>query len=476
MSTPTPRDPDRLLHAFLEEGPAQMSDRLQEAIRDEIFRTRQRGVIAPWRFPSVNRMTVIAAAAVLVVIAGAVALVARPTDVATRPTGAPSASPTPKPALMAPLGYHGSGTIAYVGPDPATGDNAGWLINPDGSHQTPLSVRALPASGPAALVRAGCCALFSPDGTRIAIAYDETDGSGGPGTWTQTRILNLDGSNLENVPRECGGCGYWIGLNFVPRAWSPDGKLLALETWSDSQPGRDGINIAPVGGIDGVAVTAGHRDVPVAFSPDSNRLLFVRLTGAESGALMEVTIAETISPGLPGVEVQPGAVRQITPDGMLVLADGYFGPAASWSADGRQIAFAATDATGNTSKMSVYVVASGRGAPRQLTAPASFVTTAKWSPDSRWIAYDSEGPGFGHDLFIIRADGSGQTNLTEHFAPGICCSRWSPDSKALLAAGTMTTDDQSELFIVPINGDPPSQVTTEPGIYEDFSWGPATRK
>jgi len=76
---------------------------------------------------------------------------------------------------------------------------------------------------------------------------------------------------------------------------------------------------------------------------------------------------------------------------------------------------------------------------------------------------------------VIHPDGSGQTNLTADLEPGICCARWSPDSTALLAAGTATTDDESYLFIVPISGGPIAQVTTIAALYEDFSWGPASR-
>ena len=44
-----PRDPDVLVHAFLDEGPAEISDRSLTAIRDGIHTTRQRSARRPWR-------------------------------------------------------------------------------------------------------------------------------------------------------------------------------------------------------------------------------------------------------------------------------------------------------------------------------------------------------------------------------------------------------------------------------------------
>ena len=125
--------------------------------------------------------------------------------------------------------------------------------------------------------------------------------------------------------------------------------MIATEVWSDTDPTRDGINIAPVGqGRDwATQVTGPHRDTPVAFSTDGSELLCVRLGTDRSGTLMIASVSAT-----KGV-VTVGTPRLVSRAGALVFADGCFGPGASWSPDGNRIAFAATDATGSTAAMSV---------------------------------------------------------------------------------------------------------------------------
>ena len=173
--------------------------------------------------------------------------------------------------------------------------------------------------------------------------------------------------------------------------------------------------------------------------------------------------------------IKTGAIRQISSPGTLVFSDGYFGAAASWSSNGSRIAFAATDAAGDVTRMRAYVVGAAGGSPVAISQAFNFLTTAKWSPNGTWIAFDRPASGSDHDLFLIHPDGSGEVNLTTNFEPGICCARWSPDSSALVAAGTVSGDDQSYLFIVPIDGGTIHQVTTVPAMYTDYSWGPAAR-
>ncbi|TAK00806.1 MAG: hypothetical protein EPO36_07445 [Chloroflexota bacterium] len=104
----TPRDPDRLIRAYLDEGPGQLPDRTYDAVRSHIDQTRQRVVIGPWREPQMRTFlaTALAAVAVVaVVIVGANMLLSRG-DPGIGASAEPSASfepsapvaPTPTPA------------------------------------------------------------------------------------------------------------------------------------------------------------------------------------------------------------------------------------------------------------------------------------------------------------------------------------------------------------------------------------------
>lgn len=99
-----PRDPDRLIHAFLEDGTDALPDWAFDEVRHNIHRTRQRVTISPWREPvmsNIARYGVIAAAVVVLVGAGAVLLRPTPAGVAAPASVAPSASPSPSPTEAA---------------------------------------------------------------------------------------------------------------------------------------------------------------------------------------------------------------------------------------------------------------------------------------------------------------------------------------------------------------------------------------
>jgi hypothetical protein len=108
------RDPDRIIRAFIDEGLTELPDRVYDAVRSDIDRTRQRVVIGPWRTPSMNSFAkiLIAAAAVVVVAIVGINLLPRPggnvggspTTPSPRPstTTTPSATPSPTPVAVFP--------------------------------------------------------------------------------------------------------------------------------------------------------------------------------------------------------------------------------------------------------------------------------------------------------------------------------------------------------------------------------------
>jgi len=90
------RDPDRLIHAFLDEGLDELPDPVYDAVRDRIETTRQRAVIGPWRTSDMNRYLKWGLAAAAVVVIAVVAINLLPGSPA--PGGEPSATPEPSVA------------------------------------------------------------------------------------------------------------------------------------------------------------------------------------------------------------------------------------------------------------------------------------------------------------------------------------------------------------------------------------------
>jgi hypothetical protein len=109
-----PRDPDRLIRAFLAEGQTELPDRAYDAVRDSIDHTRQRAVIGPWREPRMSNLVriAIAAAAVLVVAVVGINFLPRSTDNGGGPLSSPT--PSPSPIVLPATGDLAAGTTYAI--------------------------------------------------------------------------------------------------------------------------------------------------------------------------------------------------------------------------------------------------------------------------------------------------------------------------------------------------------------------------
>jgi TolB protein len=82
----------------------------------------------------------------------------------------------------------------------------------------------------------------------------------------------------------------------------------------------------------------------------------------------------------------------------------------SWSPDGDTIAFQSTrDAGGD---FDIYTMDTNGGHVKQLTANNNTDAHPRWSEDGKWIVFDSGRSGLAREIFVMRADGSDQTQVT----------------------------------------------------------------
>jgi Tol biopolymer transport system component len=75
-------------------------------------------------------------------------------------------------------------------------------------------------------------------------------------------------------------------------------------------------------------------------------------------------------------------------------------------------------------------------------------------------------------VWLIHPDGSGLTNITSTVDVGVCCSQWSPDSSKLLMQGAVSDSAIVDLWIMNADGSGNTQLTAEPGAYLWYAWGP----
>jgi dipeptidyl aminopeptidase/acylaminoacyl peptidase len=180
------------------------------------------------------------------------------------------------------------------------------------------------------------------------------------------------------------------------------------------------------------------------------------------------------------------------------------------SPDGRRVAFVVTTASEERDEYlsNVWVVAADGGEPRRFTTGPTRDTQPRWSPDGRWLAFVSDrGPKKKPQLYAMPADGGEAVQLTDlaNGVFGLWGITWSPDSAGLAFVARVggweeperederaksrpahvistlkyrfesigfTYDRRPHIFVVPVAGGAPRQITD--GDYPDVwpTWSP----
>ena len=102
------------------------------------------------------------------------------------------------------------------------------------------------------------------------------------------------------------------------------------------------------------------------------------------------------------------------------------------SPDGMRVAYVVTEVMKDENRTNAdlwLANADGTGEPRQLTHSPKRDAHPRWSPDGKWIAFESTRDG-DSQLFLLPTDGGEPRKLTT-ISTGAAQARWSPDGKAL---------------------------------------------
>jgi Tol biopolymer transport system component len=282
------------------------------------------------------------------------------------------------------------GRIVFNRGEGGTENIVTYTINPDGSDEQQLLLDGA-SENP----------RWSPDGTEIHIFCC---GDGMVAHFIDPVTGNMRSLEPPDPAVElfCGG------------AWSPDGERLACEGYGVEDPRRNGlywVRSSDGSGLEQVTSNRVGQDIPGDFSPDGDRLAFVR-KGEDGQAGIFVT------------NVDGSGLRRISGRGQLV--DDIFG--GSWSPDGSQILFVARETEDH--HKAIWVVNADGTSPHQLriegtcggplSNPGSFgCYSPGWSPDGTKIVFVRSTPdpsvpaGFHENVYTVNADGTGLFQVTD---------------------------------------------------------------
>jgi dipeptidyl aminopeptidase/acylaminoacyl peptidase len=438
-----PRDTDRLIRAFLAEGPATLPDRSVDGVLAAISRTGRPVGVRPWLGwrPARETLLAFAAAVAAVVVATSffvfgptlpVGIVSSPTPTAPSavPTAAsPSASPSP---IESPQGADGQGLLGGIVYE---------LRDASGRSSIHAGARLLASDA--------CCAVLSP--TTLA-------GPDGSATRPAGEILvygsKAPDGRYTGVIRDRRSSDRLTILNpppnvaVLPRAVATT-LDIAFEGWSDAFAALTGIYVSNAGDAmccEGrverlTTAPVGWRDVPVRYSPDGTRLLFVRIQPSENDSgPRDLYVIDTDGTGL----------RQLNSTEMTLNWRTLSGPGAAWSPDGGRVVFSEYDRPLNRS---FIVVADPKSGSVEVRSDIGLGTAGPpdWSPDGSWIVFDrydrGNASGLTHRrLELIHPDGTGLKFLTQKEF-NFCCARWNPNGTALVAYENVSLNG---LFYVPL--------------------------
>jgi len=275
-----------------------------------------------------------------------------------------------------------NGQILFGRYDPNLDDTVLYTINPDGTHEQ----QVLPFGRE--------CPRWSPDGTRIATCGTPTFDDG-------ATIIDPDTGSYREIP------GPDPDLNTACYVWSPDAERLACESWSDSDPSRNGIYTIRISDGQGLTQMTSNPfgdDTPVDYSPNGKRLVFIR------------SDADGNSQGLFVIKTNGTGLHRIAPAG-VTCCNG------DWSSQGNNIVFSRHVTPDVHSSM--WIVHSDGTGLREIPAHPAYgcggpnsdpnaggCFDPRWSPDGEQVVFGNGSEDLGRNIYTVRPDGTGLHQVT----------------------------------------------------------------
>lgn len=316
-----------------------------------------------------------------------------------------------------------------------------FVSDPDGSNQHKL----LSASGSVSHMR------FSPDGARLRFAVGDKK-TGQSTIWE----AQASGAGLHQILTEMTDYP-----NLCCGEWSPDGRYFFFQTQRNGQsriwavrerhsfwtksPAPAALTTVPPNFYMGTPNADGKKLFVSAAEPraelvryDSSSRQFVPflsgisagdVEGSRDGRMLtyvrypEHTLWRSKADGSDAAQLTGPSLRATLPH---------------WSPDGSRIAFSGSRPG---RPWNIFLIPAAGGPAEQLTSGTVSDLDPTWSPDGSTIAYgQTRAEGSKQIVSIQLLDVASRRSTTLAGTDGICCPRWSPDGRHLLASHAENDD------------------------------------
>ncbi len=239
-------------------------------------------------------------------------------------------------------------------------------------------------------------------------------------------VIAFSGSGFVNP--DGTGLTYWTYSLYEP-AWSSDGKKIAFQADflpdDPTQTQCDCLVVANADGSGAVQLTEGFGRMP-AWAPDGSKIIFssggwlnvVNSDGSNLVMLPLTGFRPSWSPdGTRIIFDWQGGVWTANPDGTNPTRV-HDGREPAWSRDGNRIAFSLYDE--NVGNWEIHTANPDGSNVTQLTfrtGAGSDDGTPAWSPDGTRLVFYRDASDTPDGLYVINADGSGQTLIVAGDTP-----------------------------------------------------------
>ena len=243
------------------------------------------------------------------------------------------------------------------------------------------------------------------------------------------------------------------GMNQAP-SWKPDGTKIAFGRRGNTDPSFAIHTINPDGtGLQKISTDPSNDSQPT-WSPDGSKIAFANSLGGTP------EIAVMNADGSNRVNLTNNSAVDMNP---------------VWSPDGTRIAFVSNrDFPGLVGDQSlgfeIYVMNADGSNQTRLTNNSFRDSDPTWSPDSNKIAFTTTRDG-NFEIYSMNSNGSNQVNLTNNSSSDFD-PVWSPDGNriAFLSFRESTMNIPQEIFSMNVDGSNPIRITTSSLGENELAW------